>query len=301
MVRLARFLSRIPSPHPPQPDRRVVPDTRAPRVAIARTISRGARVTRAPRPTRLDALRVPDPSSDTAPSHAPNAEPCRAQGFPRVCGPRAVSRARGGGRGGPGEEQSGGPRAFPAGVRGGRAAARRRPSRGGSTRGGEPRGLVAPPRARARVARARPHPPGRPSSFGVAAGVLERRASLPRNSPSRRGAPRVPRVPHRARARRRVAVQTQRLRVCAAHVPADVHAALQPAHVLVRMARLRAEKSRAERRRRATRDGAGGVRGRAKRRRRVGRRGRAVRARARRARAAAAARRTTRRTSAWCP
>ena len=125
---------------------------------------------------------------------------CHAQGLPRVRGRRAVPRTRGGGRGGPGEKQRG-PRAFPAGVRGGRGAAR-----GGVLRravqgvGGEPRRVVAPRRAQARVARARPHPPGRPGARGVAAGVLERRAGVPRVRPPRRGAPRAPRALRRARA-----------------------------------------------------------------------------------------------------
>ena len=186
--------------------------------------------------------------------------PRHAQGFPRIRGRRAVSRARGGGRGGPGEKQRG-PRAFPATLR-----RRRRAARGGVLRravpfvGGEPRRVVAPRSTPGRVARARSHPPGRPGARGVAAGVLERRAGVPRVRPPRRGAPRAARAPHRSSARREDALQTKRLRRRTSHVPDDVHAALQPAHVLVRVARLRAEERREKRRRRAARRGKGGVR-----------------------------------------
>ena len=276
--------------------------THARRASTSRGRSRAALASPARRDRRDSTRFVPDPASDTAPSRAPNAEPCFARGVStRLCGPRAVSRARAAVARGPGEER-GGPERFLPAFAADAAGARRRLRAAVPRVGGEPRGLVAPPRARARVARARPHPHGRPGSRGVAAGVLERRASLPRNAPipKRRAARSASSSPSaRAPSRRGWA---PRLRLCAAHVPADVHAGARPctgsdgAPSSREEPRGRGRRARGGSRRSArTRKAPTALRRAAPPRTRACARARVP------ARAAAAARRTTRRTSAWCP
>ena len=98
MVRLARLLARVPSHHPARTRRRIVPDTRAPRAATARTISRGARVTLAETDETRRVSRADPPSYPPSHSRAVLRTGSTRRGFhasavPEPCPARAAAVA----------------------------------------------------------------------------------------------------------------------------------------------------------------------------------------------------------------